>query len=585
MGATQSSSLPSKEEILRKTQGGRDIVNQVFDWMVNKTNLRELYALANPEKCKQYIFLTADALDVVFKKIEIEPREGKKGTIYFQKVEELTRTGAGAENIRAQQRKVICLKLAFLYVRIFQVFASLALSVLDVDPQADIRLYQELGRYRGIEEEVPLFGEKIRTAPGLFRGGAIATSRSLPTLLEPLRSVLNETGDQRYLQLSGIPVFIDIRSMEGYLGYPIFYEFASSAGKKQQIKAKIRAESRNLGDEVVLTLGDIKDQEGRSYNAIEIVFRRGSAIGSGFKHKGKTYNQMIMKVFEAVRAGRDYEEDTSDERGITYDRYNYNRIDRTGRDRIQEYGTGRVSEGLHTETLVKALRQALPPKAHCVARALQLLSDAGLKASVPPEIYTSVCQTKFLSENRSLPAGNESITKSIGIYALAQLFYDTIRGASPEISESTKEQYNAFLLKMKFVFEESTDKTVPKGIDSVRNKLPAALCTTGTTDHVLKLSNRDTIRRVRVIASQMLNYQIKHVANVTNVLRKLFLLPIESGKPLAIHPNVRKNGLMEVNRIAEEARTLLIAYYSDCEIMYRQGVEVFVEKKDLLKTI
>ena len=81
MGQSQSSSLPSKEEILRKTRGGRDLVNVIFDYMVRKTNLRELYALANPEECKKYIFLTADALDVLFKKIELEPREKAKGTI------------------------------------------------------------------------------------------------------------------------------------------------------------------------------------------------------------------------------------------------------------------------------------------------------------------------------------------------------------------------------------------------------------------------------------------------------------------------------------------------------------------------
>jgi hypothetical protein len=156
MGQKQSASLPSKEEILRKTKGGRDIVNQVFDWMISRTSLRELYALANPEQCKKYIFLTADALDVLFKKIELEPKEGPKGLIYFQKVSELTKT-TGDEDPRVAQRQVICLKLAFLYVRIFQIFASLSLSILDVDPSTDVRFYQELTRLKGVNDEVHLF--------------------------------------------------------------------------------------------------------------------------------------------------------------------------------------------------------------------------------------------------------------------------------------------------------------------------------------------------------------------------------------------------------------------------------------------
>ena len=71
----------------------------------------------------------------------------------------------------------------------------------------------------------------------------------------------------------------------------------------------------------------------------------------------------------------------------------------------------------------------------------------------------------------------------------------------------------------------------------------------------------------------MINYQINHTANVTKVLSKLFLLPIVSGKPLQIHPNVKKNGMQEVNIIAAEARNLLVEYYSQCEIMYRRGAE------------
>ena len=62
----------------------------------------------------------------------------------------------------------------------------------------------------------------------------------------------------------------------------------------------------------------------------------------------------------------------------------------------------------------------------------------------------------------------------------------------------------------------------------------------------------------------------------------MFLLPIESGKPLAIHPNVRKNGMEEINKIAVEARNLLIEYYSQCEGQYRQAVEIMGQNKKLL---
>ena len=93
------------------------------------------------------------------------------------------------------------------------------------------------------------------------------------------------------------------------------------------------------------------------------------------------------------------------------------------------------------------------------------------------------------------------------------------------------------------------------------------------------------IRLLRDNVRKMIDYQINHTANVVKILRKLFLLPIESGKSLQIHPRVLKNGMDEVNSIAEEARNLLIDYYSQCEILYRSGAEIMASNKSVFTAI
>ena len=226
----------------------------------------------------------------------------------------------------------------------------------------------------------------------------------------------------------------------------------------------------------------------------------------------------------------------------------------------------------------------MPVKAHCISRALQLLSDSGMRSAVPTEMYSSICKTKFLSDNHSLPQADNKLTQSISIYALAQLFYDTLKESTPAISDATREQYNAFLKKMKFVFED-TSTTVPQTLGDVKNRLPAGVCDAQAKDKILKVQNHEVIRQVRSIGARMVNYQINHTANVVKVLRKMFLLPIESGKPLAIHPNVRKGGMEEINKIATEARNLLVEYYSQCEILYRSGAEILVHNKQALKIV
>jgi hypothetical protein len=569
MGQVQSSGLPSREEILARTKNGRDIVSQVFDWMISRTSLRELYSLANPEQCKKYIFLTADALDVLFKKIELEPQEGKKGLIYFQKVEELTRTPTG-DDVRGRQRQIICLKLAFLYVRIFQIFASLALSVLDVDPRTEIRFYDELGRLQ--EENLPLFGQRKP-----FQGGALSSSKFLPPGWNFLRSILNEVENRpSYYRIGSLGIFLDINTIDADQTVKIIYQYKGprknrpSEAEVKTIVGRIGFEMKSSGEEFIAqaNLINLVDNQGRRIDDATIRFSQ-RFIGDIYRDgRGRSIPDSLENFFKKILAGEGDREEGAVAPGKTLSR------DDTG-----------VAAGLHTKTLLEAFRQTMPVKAHCVARALQLLSESGLQSAVPSEIYSSVCKAKFLSENRSLPETDREVTRSYGIYALAQLFYDTMRDVTPIIGEATRDQYNAFLLKMKFVFEEAKNAKGVSTLADIKSRAPSSLCGPETKEKLLKVTNRDVIRQIRVVGSRMINYQVTHTANVVNVLKKLFLLPIESGKPLQIHPNVRKNGMIEVNKIAAEARELLVSYYSQCEIMYRQGAEILAENKSAIKIV
>ena len=592
MGQRQSSSLPSKEEILRKTQGGRDVVNVVFDYMVRKTTLRELYALANPEECKKYIFLTADALDVLFKKIDLEPREKAKGTIYFQKVEELTKPHT-SEDPRGRQRKVICLKLAFLYVRIFQIFASLALSVLDVEPETDVKFYEELQRLRGFDEDVPLFGRRaLRGGSGGVGptqptvGGAGAIDSAWPQDLEPLKPFLQVIeGYSQYYRLGSLYI-----ATGGYVNgkKTVIYEFnAPKKRSTQRIEAKLSVASYNINS-YILRLTEIKDADGSAVPDFpEIRFSR-TRISDPFIETGREIDRatgrekrVARNIPEAIKyrlktvAEKKYEDD--------YDEvYKKNVYDRDEWKREVPGDVREVREGLHTKVLFDAFRQTRPVKAHCIARALQLLGNDGLKSAFPPQIYSNICSAKFMTDNRSLPPADEKITSEYGIYALAQLFYDMIGTNAPEISAGTKSQYADFLKKMKFVFEDVKSSKEALSLGDVKNRLPSAVCDQTTINKPILIKNHELIRQMRTYARKMIDVQIKHTANVVNILKKLFLIPVKAGMSLQIHPNVAKNGIDEINKIGEEARNLLIEYYSQCEGQYRQAVEVVGQNKKML---
>lgn len=576
----QSASIPSKEEILRKTKGGSQLVSGLFQWMVSQTSIRDFYLMANPAQCRKYVMLTADVLNKVFHKIDVIPKEGAKGTIYFQKVNALSPQDKG--DPMSKHREINCLRLAFLYVRIFQVFAALSLSVLDVEPEMEMKLISDITRFQD-RQSVPLFGAVQQ------RGGALNSKKYLPIGFEPFRQYLTEVGTRPdYYQITGSQIFIKHTAplVDSALPVIYYYSIAKKNGKPEsgQITGSISTAQDGDDSRLLIRLSGLKKTTGSLTEPLDSKTVRFTMarIGEPYRDKGqRPIPQGLSQAFESLAKG-----ESEDREGNRSNSSNSGRSKSRSASIVQfEKDMGEVSEGLHTKTIVSAFTRATPPKAHCVARALQLLSDSGLQSGFPKEIYSHICKTKFMTETRSLPGAGERVTKEDGIYALAQLFYDTLKESTPAISQKTQDQYKAFVTKMKFVFEEAKDPKVSIGdirknpLDEVINKVPSAVCDKATLDKTLKTGNREVIRQLRDNVRRMILYQINHTASVVKILRKLFLLPVESGKSLQIHPNVLKNGMEEVNSLAEEARNLLIDYYSQCEILYRSGAEIIAAGK------
>ena len=577
MGQIQSSSLPSKKELLAKTKGGSDLVNELFTWMVSQANVRDFYLMANPAQCKKYIMLTADVLNKVFYKIDVIPQAGPSGTIYFRKADVLL--PQDKTDPLYKHREINCLRLAFLYVRIFQIFAAMSLTILDVDTKLEMDLLRNIAKLRETEV-IPLFGRRQA-------GGALDVKKPLPIAFQVLRESLSEIPtNPSYYKFSGTMIYLEYGAQGPDGSLPIKYDYsASKNGKKERrvIEGRILVERRGT-DSINIQLFNLKQYSGSSTKELDdtnVIFTRQS-IEDVYRNRGsRSISEGLDNVFRKMAAG---EEGAKEEN--TYSKAR-------GSPSVTQFekDMGEVAEGLHTKTIVSAFTRATPPKAHCIARALQLVSEAGIQSAVPKEIYTHICKSKFLTDSRSLPPAGDRITKEDGIYALAQLFYDTLKEATPSISQATQEQYKAFLEKMKFAFEESKDTKVSfdelrkNPLDTIVNRIPSAACGKDAVDKSYKIKNQELIRQLRNTVRQMVNYQIGHTANAVKILKKLFLLPIESGKALQIHPRILKGGMEEVNKIAEEAREVLVDYYSQCEIMYRSGAEIIASNKTLLNPV
>jgi hypothetical protein len=113
-------------------------------------------------------------------------------------------------------------------------------------------------------------------------------------------------------------------------------------------------------------------------------------------------------------------------------------------------------------------------------------------------------------------------------------------------------------------------------IPDIRSKTGSAYCS-GKRDKQLLVENKQAIQALRVVTNKMLEIQLMHTGKVMEVMKKLFL--IVPNKPIVLHPNVLQGGLPYVNQLADEARSILVAYYSNCEGLYAKGVEVIERSK------
>jgi hypothetical protein len=577
------SSVPLRNDFKNKTIRTSELVEKILAWMLKESNLLDYYALASPTHCKEYVMFTADNLDSLFKDIDVVPLNDKKtNKIYFRKVSELKVMPAELE----QKRRVNCYNIAYFFIRILQVFSALALSVLDTTiPQSYDEMLQQIRTSKNIKYISP---EEFKTIPLLSRakpekkkwsffGGSLApgnpshiTNVNYKILNDYLSvekgdtlQLYDETGRATGLFTTGA----NLRNNQ----YGFTLNDKDFSGKDATVAASVRIDFQQLGGEDIYTVFlfniylDAKEVKKDKYEAKTATFKKPTGSVLHPTYYTRTIPRYILAEFSKI-LGKPISDDASNVKTIKG-------IKNLPRD---------IDPKFQVREIWQSLSQKPPVKAYCVARALQLLSpEAIYDSSLKQSARTSICNTKFaLQDTHSVPTPQQSITSSYGILSLNLLFFDVLENTVPSIKE--KEEYKNYLNILRVLYEERTElateelRNLYSDIDGIKEKTNPTLCAGKTGP--LYTKDKETARQLRSYATQLMDRQLVHTANVVKVLEQLFV--IQEGKPLLLQPAVEDKGIEEVNRIAGVARQLLISYYSDCEKLYRDGVIAARDRKN-----
>ena len=580
MGAfgSKEKTMPTREEMLRVTDDGKYFIEHAFFFMSSQMNMRDFLLMVQPARCSEMIFLTAKALETSFQKYKIAPSRGKDGFVYFKKIDDFK--GRCRGQMTDSSTYSVCVTIAMFYVRIFQIYGALSLTILDVDPL----YYQQLGgAYLQDGDGAYLQdggGAYSATQNGAYsatqQGGKLRADDVLFVDFEILRNYISMTSDENYYKFDGTqyPIYLN-RNIDPLSDSraAVTLELPRRAGQKKAPSIEFNLKIEKGPNTYVFLLSDFKGLE-KDINLLpaeigrSIRFTKGQGIGSGYTWHGLSIPKALeRKVLDIVKnlGISDYKDGAKD--GVNGQRDK--EIDR------QRYLAGEkgVKEPLQTAALWSIFTDRKYTKSHCVARAIQLVSSAALEKSVPPQIYSSICNEKFLSGSGSLPGAGQSILKEKGIFVLHQLFYDTLNQITPIVSDQTRSKYENLRKVMALVFLNNPETS----INQIADKASGTYCKDSKKGKTILVREKGIITDLRNQARDMLLLQITHTAQVVNLLKELFIL--EKGKPVTLNPKLVEGGLGAVNVVADKARVLLVNYYGTCESKYQAGVQMIARAR------
>jgi hypothetical protein len=619
MGAGQS--LPSNlthEKLFELTKNTRNVMDILLNYMLKEITVRDFLALSNPAECKKYVLFKANTLYKYFYELKIEPvrdATSREGMIAFRPVKELI---APPSPEAEKERQTLCLILAYYYTRIFQIYGALALTLID-DMETAVRsgLMTTL-----IDNKQRLLapGQRIyRTYGGGDSGIPSATLGNYNFLRTFLKNEIKLDSYLTIYENESNPAEILFKrflktqyaSLEektqkgifkiGIVGFPyanlittarkieepgitqIELKFLNLEYKKKGAKDTDNILTSTIPDDIILkkTLIIIPER-------IQLPTEKYPSVKYRIKGEEKNIPTFFYDFFEKLvpfvkaLAGGDE---------ATISRYNIN-----SSRFISE--TGVIEELKLAKTIQNLTR--VKPYGHCIARAIQLLKTAPFKDQPG---FSSICKAKFIESTTTssdgtkvtvsrsgIPLPGSSLDNSPGMAALAQLFYDTIQGATIKIGEkkgpdgkSTLDQYIKFMSNMATLFGDSQNRTLESyktGLKGIINKRDIELCRTdsGRISDDIVISN-NVSKKIYEYVQKLFQIQYLHAGKCGAIFKDLFNIKTDKGSnrfEISLSDNILKKGFSEIERINAQARNVLIEYYSKCEETYLLGMNVVI---------
>ena len=590
-GAVSTTRGITREQLLHSTESSRDFITKLFQVMITKLTPEDFMKLSKSQTCSSFVFLMADSIGKIFDDLRIRPkRERDSGIVFFQKV----------DTLRAQtaETRQLCLIIAFFYIRIFQIFGSLSMTILD-DPSAGAVLgvlkYQPQAAAPGLFGRVP---QRIPGARGAMLGGADSGYFTGSPTMRKFLSIKDLLNDPETYSITGesdkkgfqfinselrlFPTRTDFRSL--YLeidgGTILATLDLTEPTRKIDSTHQMTATLKNFKFTDTSIDSSALTTVNTALKSISVVLKVTSNDGkrSWYREGGKSLvDSLEDELTKVVRRARDY---------ITNPEKAKGKLDTTAVP-LTDVG---VPRALVNQYIIQTLKGIVGYKAtsFCVARALQLLDANSLYQPRPMEATSGVCTTRFDALPISVPESKKPITSIPGLKGLDQLYYVNPHVGPKEetLFDKVDPDYANFLSLMSGLFGSGGPPTANfTSLDSVLARDPQ--CAPNAIKHYLRIQDPKAIQKIMNIIQQLFARQLEHTKRVLGFLKQTLFIIKKTHDPgsgtvgsyIEIHPRLLQGGIDELAKTSKMAREILVEYYKGCEELYQKGVQEVLASK------
>ena len=276
------------------------------------------------------------------------------------------------------------------------------------------------------------------------------------------------------------------------------------------------------------------------------------------------------------------------------------------KDKLENNLLNDVYQLMKQGTQPKTGENIVPFQSHCISRALQLLDTKSISELIPTTAKTSVCKYSIGDKTAATIGQYEPIKSLAQLYGkinpadfkkserVLQAFVryratggidsipkgplsmSNLKGADQQKNEVSDLQSAIDRLNKAFNYLEATLPVVD-GIMTIPVKRPKECKTT----EEIEVGSQPTALAMQSYAQQLMAFHVNQTIEISKFLQTIFDVKKDSGTGRWIVKGPREDymfaGFPVLDQLTNQARELLVDYYSGCETLYQKGVKAWVD--------